>query len=448
MSELIPTLLSVEEFTALSEEEQQAYLEARREDLKVLVRKAEGKLAVTAKQLVESLTAQNEFLGTLDQDLQEFREAKAKVAEDASRPALVRWHRQMELGIEMKKAMRTKVLMRIADMTSDLNALETKFAEGIQVDEPGDTVAYRKADAVADLACLRFHLMDLAPAHKLLAEVLGVPFQPGADEVAWRVTQAALPKAPAAAAADPRSGGPGTGDQASLRQAPAAGLSSLSLEDSATSMGLGGLGSLPSLGDLDGLPPIPSALDDRVVATQAEDQAAEALEVISHGEEHSSESQAETDGMEEPAETAGEGDDEGESADTSVAGTIAFDDLDWEPELTDAACQQEREALERALAGGTDGRIRAQALADMLCEARADALVARTLLAELTAGSVAQAARILSMPLWSQLDGRVHAVMGAAKMVAEVPALARVFPADADIRPAALLPGYEPVSAG
>jgi hypothetical protein len=114
------------------------------------------------------------------------------------------------------------------------------------------------------------------------------------------------------------------------------------------------------------------------------------------------------------------------------------------PNIADSYRAKDREALVALFASQVEARIRASALADVLFEARADAHVARVLLKELVSGSVGQAARILSMPLWTQLDGRVTAVLGAYKLVAEVPELARLFPADAERRDATLRYGFEP----
>lgn len=426
MNELVPNLISVEEFSALPEGEQEAYLEARRQDLAQLIKKAEGRKAVVMKKVMDAMATQNTFIASLDQEVAAFRAMKADHPLDPAQPALVRWHHHMDLGIELKLNLRTKALLRVADMTEDLRSLETNFADGIQVDDPQQTVAYRKADAVADLAALRFHLMELAVVHRVLAEALQVPYQPDQDEVTWRVTQAALPKAAdagrVAASAAVTSGFPGA---ASTPAVQTQGLSSLSLDDGG---GLGGLGEplpglgggLPGIGGLDGLPPLPAAAP----LGEREDAAPDS------GEDASREAEA----LQEP---------EAPEAD-ALADQPVFDDLTWVPDVGDPWRTRERQALEALFAGNVEARIRASALADTLHQARADAHVARVLLHELVSGSVGQAARILSMPVWTQLDGRVTAVLGAHKLVAEVPALARLFPADADQREETLRYGFEP----
>jgi len=423
VNELVPNLISVEEFAALPEPEQEAYLEARRQDLAQLVKKAEGRKAVVMKKVMDAMATQNSFIASLDQEVASFRAMKAAYPLDPVQQERVRWHHHMDLGIELKLNLRTKALLRVADMAEDLRSLEINFAEGIQVDDPQQTVAYRKAGAVADLAALRFHLMDLAVAHRVLAEALQVSFQPDEDDVTWRVTQAALPKSSdggrAGSAIPLASGLPSA---ASSPDVQPKGLSSLSLDDGGGLGGLGGImeplpglgSSLPELAGLDGLLPLPVA-----GAPGVQDEA-------SH----------------EPDEGAAPKDVDERVGDAPTP--PIFDDLSWVPNIADSYRAQEREALVALFASQVEAKVRASALADVLFEARADAHVARVLLKELVSGSVGQAARILSMPVWRQLDGRVTAVLGAHKLVAGVPALARLFPADADQREETLRYGFEP----
>ncbi|MEB3203663.1 MAG: hypothetical protein VKP57_03090 [Candidatus Sericytochromatia bacterium] len=429
MNELVPDLISVEEFSALPEGEQEAYLEARRQDLAQLIKKAEGRKAVVMKKVLDAMATQNAFIATLDQEIASFRSMKAAFPLDPAQPGLLRWHHHMDLGIELKQNLRTKSLLRIADMTEDLRSLETSFADGIQVDDPQQTVAYRKADALADLAALRFHLMELAVVHRLLAEVLKVPFQPEEDDVTWRVTQAALPKAANAGRA--ASGATTTSGLPSSSAVPAAtskGLSSLSLDDGGGLVGLGD--PLAGLGGggtgLDGLPPLPAVVPLAEVEGEVEDAASPDVDG--------------TDGN----SVAEAGDPSDVPDPDGAAEAPVFDDLNWVPDISDTLRVEAREALEALFAGNVEARIRASALADSLFEARADAHVARVLLKELVSGSVGQAARILSMPVWTQLDGRVTAVLGAHKLVAEVPELARLFPAETDLRDECLRYGFEP----